>query len=281
MKEHEMNLLICTDGSPAAEEAAKLVTRLGFPEDTQITLLGVSETERDQTNLLSSMDRIIAALGGLRPGLTRTLRHGPPVDEILRELQAQSYNLVAVGERGHHRGLSLLKLGSTAGKLARRINTHLLVARNVPEKINKILVCTGAESPSVDTIQRTGKLIAGMDAEVSLLHVMSQVFFGPQSRSDDLLDTAESAIARDTREGRHLKLAMEQLEKTGVSAPIKPLLRHGLVVDKVLAEVNKEKSNLLVIGAHHQPGQNRWQEILLDDVADQLLNQAPCSVLVV
>jgi len=276
-----MKILICTDGSPAAEEAAKLVTRLGFPEDTQITLLGVSESDGEQASLYASMDRIVAVLGGSRQGMARTLRHGQPVEEILRELQAQAYDLVAVGERGHHHGLPLLKLGSTAGKLARRINTHLLVARNVPEKVGKVLVCTGAEGPSVDTIQRTGRLIAAMDAQVSLLHVMSQVFFGPRSQADDLLDTAESAIARDTREGRHLKVAMEQLEKTGVKGPVTPLLRHGLVVDKVLAEVSKDQCDLLVIGAHHQPGQNRWLEILLDDVADQLLNQAPCSVLVV
>jgi nucleotide-binding universal stress UspA family protein len=276
-----MKILICTDGSPAAEEAAILVMRLGFPRDTSITLLGVSETEGEQVGLNGSMDRITDVLGGSQQGLVRTLRHGHPVEEILRELQEQAYDLVAVGERGHHHGLPLLKLGSTAGKLARRINTHLLVARNVPETVSKTLVCTGAEGPSVETIQRTGHLIAGIDGQVSLLHVMSQVFFGPRSRQDDLGDTAESAIARGTREGRHLVLAMEQLVKTGVKGPITPYLRHGLVVDQVLAEVREEKCDLLVVGAHHQPGQNRWLEILLDDVADQLLNQAPCSVLVV
>ena len=276
-----MKILICTDGSPAAEEAANLVARMGFPLDAQITLLGVSESDGDKANLYDSMDRIVTALGGSRQGLVRTLRHGQPVEEILHELQSQAYDLVAVGERGHHHGLPLLKLGSTAGKLARRINTHLLVARNVPNSINKILVCTGAENPSVDTMQRSGRLIAGSNAEVGLLHVMSQVFLGPRSHPEDILDSAESAIIRGTREGTHLKLAIEQLEKTGVKGSIKPFIRHGLVVDKVLAEINKENYDLLVLGAHHQPGQNRWLEILLDDVADQLLNQAVCSVLVV
>lgn len=276
-----MKILICTDGSPAAEEAATLVTRLGYPADVQITLLGVSTEDEEQMELCNSMDRIVATLGGSRQGLVRTLRHGHPVEEILRELQSQGYDLVVVGERGHHHGLPLLKLGSTAGKLARRINTHLLVARHVPKKVQKILVCTGAEEPSVETIQRTGRLIKEMEAQVTLLHVMSQVFFGPRSQADDLLDTAETAMARETREGKHLKLAMEQLEKTGVKGPIIPALRHGLVVDQVLTEVRKGKCDLLVVGAHHQAGQNRWLEILLDDVADQLLNQAPCSVLVV
>jgi nucleotide-binding universal stress UspA family protein len=71
------------------------------------------------------------------------------------------------------------------------------------------------------------------------------------------------------------------LEAAGVKRPITPNLRHGLVIDQVLAEVRQGKYDLLVVGAHHKPGQNRWLEILLDDVADQLLNQANCSVLVV
>jgi nucleotide-binding universal stress UspA family protein len=277
-----MKILICTDGSPAAEEAAVLVPRLGYAPDTQITLLGVSENEGEQAKLFKSMDRIVDNLGGARQGLVRTIRHGQPVDEILHELQERSYDLVVVGERGHHHGLPLLKLGSTAGKLARRINTHLLIARNVPVTVRKILVCTAAENPSVETIQRTGRLIGGMgEAQVCLLHVMSQVFFSPKSQPEDLLDTAETAMARDTREGRHLKLAMEQLERAGVKGVITPSLRHGLVVEQVLDEVRQGKYDLLVVGAHHQPGQNRWLEILLDDVADQLLNQSPCSVLVV
>lgn len=276
-----MKILICTDGSPAAEEAALLVTRLGYPPDTQITLLGVCETDQEKEELSSSMDRIVAALGGSRQGLVRTLRHGQPVDEILHEMQSQPYDLVAVGDKGHHNGLPLLKLGTTAGKLARRINTHLLVARNVPKKLQKILVCTSAENLSVETIKHAGRLINEIDAQINLLHVMPPTFIGPEGQSGKLLETAESAIDHETREGKHLKLAMEELERIGVKGTITPSLRHGFIVDQVLTEVYNTNCDLLVVGAHHQPGQNRWLEILLDDVADQLLNQAPCSVLVV
>lgn len=276
-----MKIILCTDGSPAAEEGALLIPHLQLEPEANIILLGVSESEGNQTDLCLSMDRITSILGGPRSGLVRIIRHGHPVDEILHELQERKYDLVVVGERGHHRNLPLLKLGSTATKLARRINTHLLVARRVPTKVNKILICTGGEKPSVKTMQKAGKLIAGVDAQVCLLHVMSQVFLGPQSLSDDLLDTADSAISRGTREGNHLIQAIEALTKAGIPGPIVPCLRHGLVIDQVLAELHEGNYDLLVVGAHHQKGQNRWLEILLDDVADQLLNQAPCSVLVV
>ena len=103
----------------------------------------------------------------------------------------------------------------------------------------------------------------------------------PGSIPEELVATAETAIAKNTREGQHLQRAIQQLTQAGISGPIVPRLRHGLVVDEVLAEVREGKYDLMIVGAHYQPGQNRWLGILLDDVTDQLINQAPCSVLIV
>ena len=130
-------------------------------------------------------------------------------------------------------------------------------------------------------MHRAGALLQGAKTEIGLLHVMSQVALKPESAPEDLFDTAKTAINRKTREGKHLQDAIQQLRTAGVSSPIVPQLRHGLVVEQVLAELGQGHYDLLVVGAHHQPGQNRWLEILLDDVADRLLNHAPCSVLVV
>jgi nucleotide-binding universal stress UspA family protein len=281
VKEFPMNILICTDGSPAAEQGAILVTRMGFPPEATYTLLGVIEAEEDRDYLSSSMERIVDILGGTRAGSRALIYSGHPVDQILVETQKNNYDLVVIGEHGHQRGLPLVKLGSTATKLARRIQAHLLVARTVPNKINKVLICTGAESPSVGTVRLGGELIAGLEAEIGLLHVMSQVFFNPERSSDDLLYTADIAITRGTREGQHLQEAIDQLRDADIKGQITPIIRHGLVVEEVLNEVHDGGYDLLVLGAHHKPGQNRWLGILLDDVADQLLNNAPCSVLII
>ncbi len=276
-----MEILICTDGSPAAEAAAALVARLGIPAEKRVTLLGVWEKAGEQAGLKASMDRMASILG---PGLLEVkhvVKQGQSVDQILAEVQGQAYDLVAMGSSGHQRGLRLLNLGSTSSKLARKIHTHLLVARGVPDALDKVLICTGAETPSVETMHRAGALLQGAKTEIGLLHVMSQVALKPESAPEDLFDTAKTAINRKTREGKHLQDAIQQLRTAGVSSPIVPQLRHGLVVEQVLAELGQGHYDLLVVGAHHQPGQNRWLEILLDDVADRLLNHAPCSVLVV
>lgn len=276
-----MKILICTDGSPAAEQAAHLVSLLSFPSETEIMLLGVVEEHGSPAGLEASFARMIAVLGGAHANLAQKVRRGDSYEQILAEAVEHAYDLVVVGGAGQHHGLLHFKVGSTTGKLARKLHTHFLVARNVPEKVGKVLVCTGAESPTVKTMRVGGQILSGLQVAVTVLHVMSQVSLKPGNIPEELAVTAEVAIQRNTREGQQLQRAVEQLSKTGIQGTIAPCLRHGLVVDEVLAEVREGKYDLMVVGAHYQPGQNRWLGMLLDDVTDQLLNQAACSVLIV
>lgn len=276
-----MRVLICTDGSPAAEAAASFVSRLSFPPDTQLTLLGVSETDGDQVHLTKSFDRIEHALDGVRPGIQRKIEYGNAAENIHKETEENSYDLVVLGEQGHLRGFVVRRTGSTVKKLARTLTIPFLVARNVPLRLSKILLCTAGETASLETVRVAGRLVSSVEAEIILLHVMSQVAMSLDSLSEDLLDTAQSAIQRGTREGQHLKHALQLLSQVGVTAPVTPCLRHGLVVDEVLAELEEGQYDLLVIGGHYQHGRSHWEEFLLEDVAGQLIQRAPCSVLIV
>lgn len=58
----------------------------------------------------------------------------------------------------------------------------------------------------------------------------------------------------------------------------RPNVRHGRVVDEILAESRAEDYDLVVIGAHRGEG---WRRILLDDLAQQLITQIDRPVLVV
>jgi len=276
-----MKILVCTDGSLAAEQAALLVSQLGLSTGVEFTLLGVVDEHANPASLDASFDRMTSILGETAQNLKRLVRKGDSYEQILAEAVEHPYDLVAVGVAGQHHGVLHFKVGSTTGKLARKLHTHFLVARNVSEQVGKVLICTGAEAPAVETLRVGGQLLAGSHAEVSVLHVMSQVSLKPDTIPEELVATAETAIARNTREGQHLQRAIQQLTQAGLTGPIHPRLRHGLVVDEVLGEVREGKYDLMMVGAHYQPGQNRWLGILLDDVTDQLLNQASCSVLII
>ena len=276
-----MRILICSDGSPAAEQSAYMITRLNYLPEAEITILGVSEMDGDQVHLSASFERIKALLSGRQFTIQQKIRYGHPADQIMKEAVETSYDLVAVGTSGLVRGFPGLKFGSTAQKLARLLTTPLLVARHVPVKVEKVLICTGAETPSLETLSVGGKLISRVVGEIVVLHVMSQVAMRLDSPADDLVDTAESAIQRGTREGRHLLQALKLVQQAGVVGEVKFLLRHGLVVDEVIEEIETGGYNLLIIGGHYHHGRSHWTELLLEDLAGELLQKAPCSVLII
>jgi nucleotide-binding universal stress UspA family protein len=105
---------------------------------------------------------------------------------------------------------------------------------------------------------------------------MSQICAGPGVRDKQLLAEAEELMEEHAPEGELLEQDMKRLELPGVHA--RPKVRHGLVVDEILAEAQAGDYDLVVIGAHQ--GES-WQRILLDDIAHKILMQMDRPVLVV
>jgi nucleotide-binding universal stress UspA family protein len=56
------------------------------------------------------------------------------------------------------------------------------------------------------------------------------------------------------------------------------MVRHGLVVEEILAEAQCGDYDLVVIGAHRGEG---WRRILLDDLAHEIINYVDRPILVV
>ncbi len=273
-----MEILICTDGSSSSIQSAELISKLGFPSGTQIVVLGVSEDKSDLEKINNSMDQVIKILG-VKYSVSKKIRYGNPPKEILAEALDHVYDLVAVGGGGQL-GLLHPKVGSTTGMLARKLHTHFLVARNIPERIAKILVCVSGEAPASETVTLGGTWIANSVAQIGLLHVAPSKKEG----SSQGTNTDESRDISDGGEASPkllLERATRQLRQAGVKNEIIPRIRQGLVVKEALDELLEGKYELLVVGAHYQPGQDRWQETLLDDVTDQLLNRSTCSVLII
>ncbi len=270
-----MEILLCIDGSDSSLLSAELISKLKFPATTKIVALGVSEKNADIQKINNSMDLLEKKISG-KYSLTRKIRAGNPYEEILTEAVEHAYDLVAVGGGGQL-GILHPALGSTAGQLARKLRTHFLIARQIPENINNILVCAGAEAAPSETMSLGGAWIAHTEAQVELLHVVRPPApVKGAGNHPEGISTSEKA-----REDRLLERASRQLRSAGVIAKITPRIRRGVVVEQVLDELSEGRFDLMVIGAHYQPGQDQWQVALFDDITDQLLNRSTCSVLIV
>ncbi|MBI3244330.1 MAG: universal stress protein [Chloroflexi bacterium] len=243
-----MKFLICDKGSEAADVAGRLGSALARLAGAEATHFRVSD--------------------------------GDPVEQILTESARGSFDLIVIGTRSG-RGLAKLFLGSTSSRLAKQSSLPLLIAKGRRESVKRILICTGGERPGESCASWGGRVAAWTGASVTVLHVMSQLALARNAKLEDLQDSAEEAIAQSTREGQHLQKLMGLVREGGATGDVGPKIRHGLVLDEIIAEIEEGDYDLLVIGAHHPPTGDLWRRLLLDDVADQIIRECPRPVLVV
>jgi nucleotide-binding universal stress UspA family protein len=274
-----MRVLVCTESKPDSARAAAYASDLGLIEKAEVTVLGLARTQQDVDATEAAAARVGAELSSAS-SLERALRIGVPPHEIIEACDEADYDLVVLSRHAKGRLPPIMSRSGTQ-ILARNIASHLLLVRNPPDQIRRILVCSSAEAPSSHTLTTAGELIRQATADVSVIHVMSQVALRPDSPADELEESAGEAMERKTREGDRLSRGIELLAEAGVHPPIRPVLRHGLVVDEVLAEIEDGGYDLVVLGSHYQPGLTRWMDVLLDNVANALLDRVNCSVLIV
>ncbi len=180
-----------------------------------------------------------------------------------------------VGSRGR-RGITRFLLGSTAARLARYCPIPVLIVKGKRRRLNKILVCTaGAECGEKDT-EFAGRIAALTGASITVLHVMSQLPLTPEAEMSDLENTTEDLLSSDAREAVHLRKDLQILRDLKVEGEAK--VRHGLVVDQILAEAEKEDYDLIVVGAHIATGLLRF---VLNDVTEEIVLNSDGPVLVV
>ena len=277
-----MRFLIYADEGPTSEQAARLGGWLAGAAGAQVTLLGSAPANGAET-----MPAAVAQAQAVLPGPAEVrLRPERPAQALLAESADGGHDLIVVGSRGR-RGWARLAFGSVAARLARYAETPVLIVKGPPRAgVRRVLACTGGD-PRGERAARWGGLVARWTgAELTLLHVMSQMALSHEAPLDQLQDTAEQAIADETREGRHLVREWEVAREYSTPATsIRPKLRHGLVLDEIMSEAREGDYDLVVIGGHMAPdtstGTGRLRAYLLEDVAEAVVLGLERPVLVV
>lgn len=270
-----MRLLLCTDGSRHGQAAVRFGALLARVSSLPATLLGVIERADDRRRLESALDEARQWLAGA-PEPQVKVRRGHPAEEILDEAASGAHDLVVVGARGR-RGVTRFLLGSTAERIASHSLLPVLIVRGPRATANQLLVCTAAGEPGLAAIELGGRVAALLGAQVTVLHVMSQVpaSYVSTRALADLEGRAEELMEHGSREGLHLKQALDLL--AALDVPARARVRHGLVVDEILEEARVEQYDLVVIGTHTASG---WMRFFLEDVTHQLISAMDRPLLV-
>lgn len=271
-----MKILLCTDGSADAAQAAHFGLRLAQRGIDSLQLLGVIEdydgAERLIRNALTTLETELQSLGVM---FETKMRRGHAAEQILDEAAEWQADLIVIGQLGR-RGLTRFIMGGTATRIVQYARCSVLLVKGQRSALQRILVCTAGGEPGLRDVEVAGQLAAQVQAAVTVLHVMSQVALTEKDYRPELEALASDLIARRTSEGVHLETASNTLKSWGVSCAAK--VRHGLVVDEIAAEAREGNYDLLVIGAHLARGLSRW---LLDDVTAHVLEETQIPILVV
>lgn len=273
-----MKVLIVTDGTSEAKKALDFASQILRRIDEPPTILTMFDDTTEELSsqaenyLKSALDSI-----GVQGARTR-VRIGEPIEKITQEALEGDFDLLIIGDKRPKGLFQRLVSGSTAIKVAENAPCSVIVVRGKVSQIHRILLCdSGAGlSPLLSRlVVNLSDLLEG-EEDVTVLHVMSQISAGPGVRGGQLRADAQELVEEHTLEGNLLERDLQMLDKPGIHPS--PKVRHGLVVDEIIAEARSGNYDLVVVGAHPSDSTQRY---LLDNIAHQIMEQINQPILIV
>lgn len=273
-----MRLLVATGGSAHSTLALQMSVQLAYLTQKAPTILTVIRRQEDRQRAEEVQRQARAQFEAEGIEAQGIIRVGPIDLTILHEVIDGGYDLLVLGDRQLHR-LSTRLRGSVSERLARQAPCSVLIVKGSVGAIQRVLLCdSGVVEPPLRErflAEGLGRLIA-QDVEITVLHVMSQISAGPGINGAQLRADAEELIRSRSPEGELLEQDVRSFEQLG--GRTRPKVRHGFVVDEILAEAREGDYDLVVIGAHREHG---WQRFLLDDIAHEIITQVARNLLVI
>lgn len=156
-----------------------------------------------------------------------------------------------------------------------RLPAPVIWTRGECRPLRRILLASGGDDHTLVDAQVAARLAAPLRAEVTLLHVLSQVpvtyhgLHGDEEALEPLQDPQSEV-------GRTLEYARDLLAECGIPARIE--FAEGLVVETILQTLGEGGYDLLVIGAHSSSG--LLDRFLLENVTRDLASAVQIPVLV-
>ncbi|MBW2500405.1 MAG: universal stress protein [Deltaproteobacteria bacterium] len=246
---------------PVAQEAA-------VPEDFWD---GLRESEREK------LEAFARDLESEDIPITTAFEERDPVDMIRSAALAEQVGLVVMGSHGH-RGIDRMLLGSVAERTVQRSPVPVLVVREDESDARKPIRNIFFATDFSEDAERAERIVArwsvALNAQVEVFHAIREtaVLFAPYAvpGSSDFEGEMHEAATR------RMEVVLERLRSAGVSAKSK--IVYGLASDEITKHADASGADLIALGAR---GYSTLQRFLLGNVAERVMRQAHCSVLIV
>ncbi len=276
MNEKNLRMLLYSDSSEPGSKALRLGMRIATAMADSVDVLAMGGTTDQQILAGEEVESAAEKLRAAGVSVTVYRRFGTMPQKLLNQAEVANYDLIVIGSRGR-RGIRRLIAGSRACSILKGTSTSILVVKGSQnEEIDQILVASAAGPESEETVRFAARLARALDATVTLLHVMSQVALEEHAKAADLEAEADELIEREAREGIHLEKMLEILNDYGVEG--EAIVRHGLIVDEIVAEARHGRFDMIIVGAHVAPG---VEGFLSSDLSERIMLSAERPILIV
>ena len=282
-----MKVILATDGSQFAEEAAWLLSHLPHSEKLELIVLfvsnmpslhGASNTaeliERleaaDKTKAASLFAHLKDIFDGANASIELVVSHGHIGTTIVREAEARKINLIVLGAVGH--SLFERMFGSTSDFVATHAKCSVLVVRPTGLKTAKrpIDVCIAYDEthPASAVFDQLAQFGWGTNAKIEVVSVVTVPFAYSEIPFEFDLDEIKSIrmqIVNSAADGlRELSPNVET-----------HVIDSNHVGDGLVQFAKKKGSDIIVIG---NTGGGMLSTFLLGSVSKYVLRHAQCSV---
>ncbi|HYL73681.1 MAG TPA: universal stress protein [Bryobacteraceae bacterium] len=284
-----MKILITTDGSKEAADAARAASRLLTVNDRHVDVLYVAPELRapksgkvsrqeyqhraavETRRILEEAKQILAEEGVDAVTLCAT---GSPAKVIMRD--GVDYDIVVIGAKGREVRAEV-GIGPVASRVVEHATGCVLVGREPPsDQGMRILVPIDGSAGSEHALDALSSFFDIESAEITLLHVLETLWL-PTDADDADSGQTDQLVLEFKREAEQL-LAEARGRFLAAHSDVTTSVREGIPANEILSEIDQGAYDLVVVGASDAAD---LKHSVLGSVSVKVAWNAPCSVLVV
>ncbi len=284
-----MRVLITTDGSKEAADAARAASRLLTGHDRHVDVLYVAPELRapksgkisrqeyqhraavETKRILEEAKQILAEEG---VDAVTLCAMGSPAKVIMRD--GVDYDLVVIGAKGRDVRAEV-GIGPVASRVVEHASGCVLVGREPPsDQSLRILVPVDGSAGSEHALDALSSFFDLESAEIKLLHVLETLWLPTDADDPDSRLTDQLAL-EFKREAEQL-LTDARVRFLTKHSGVTTSIREGIPANEILSEIDQGAYDLVVVGASDATD---LKHKVLGSVSVKVAWNAPCSVLVV
>ncbi len=285
-----MKILLATDGSSHAYEAAQFLGQLDQTGPMHVTLITVSYRPENVTSSSVApwypewregeskrVEELHRELSDLLQPMVATLEtchlHGSPAQNILDKAKEIDCDLLVLGAQGHSL-LGRLLLGSVSDTVATHAHCSVLVVRpNDPEgqKLETITLAYDGSSGAENAARELLATHLHHETNLCVLRVMPTVDFYGQYYAQSYQDYDKAEYERVHAEAEKVARRLS----AGTRQDELHIVRGDHAGESIVVSAEKNGSDLVVLG---DTGHGPMHDLLLGNTTKYVLRHAGCSV---